>query len=211
VNREAYAGFRDDALLTLGRCMMDRECWSGQDIVIGRILHRSNDNPNRVWTWWDASGDLSASLFFCMKYLPESRVEPWLRSVLAITSPHWRAQLIVWMVGAHGMLNGAVRWPADLPENARPSVDWSWSHCLSVEEPRVFTGSAATPTAAFIPERSRLKALETFRSYFVEDVFRDWLITISTVPYLEAELAEIPDTFASLYVSKRQPEIISSV
>ena len=101
VHREPYRGFRDDAVLTLGRCMMDGQCWNGPDIAVGTVLHPSNNNPNRVWGWWDASGDFAASMFFCLKYLPASLVETWLRSVLEITSPHWRAQVVVWMVGAH--------------------------------------------------------------------------------------------------------------
>jgi hypothetical protein len=123
VYREPHKGFRDDALMTLGRYMMDTECWNGSNIAIGRILRRSDNNPNRVWVWWDASGDFTASMFFCLKYLPESLVAPWLRSVLEITSPHWRAQVIVWMVGAHDILKGAVKWPPEFREDARPSVN----------------------------------------------------------------------------------------
>lgn len=90
VYRGPYKGFHEDALRTLGRSIMDSECWNGSDIAIGKVLRRSNDNPNQVWVWWDASGDFTASMFFCLKYLPEAEVEPWLRSVLDIPSPHWR-------------------------------------------------------------------------------------------------------------------------
>lgn len=74
IYREPYKGFREDVLLTLGRCMMDSMCWNGSDIAIGKVLRQSNNNPNHVWVWWDASGDFTASMFFCMKYLPESSV-----------------------------------------------------------------------------------------------------------------------------------------
>ena len=120
VYREPYKGFHEDALLTLGRSIMDSECWNGSDIAIGKVLRRSNNNPNQVWVWWNASGDLSASLFFCMKYLPDVAVEPWLRSVLDIPSPHWRAQVMVWFVGAHELLNSAVRWPSEFAVQAHP-------------------------------------------------------------------------------------------
>jgi len=210
VYREPYRGFRDDALLTLSRCMMDGQCWIGSDIAIGTILRRSNNNPNRVWMWWDASGDFTASMFFCLKYLPESLVEPWLRSALEITSPHWRAQVMVWMVGASDILNGGVKWPSEFPRNARPSVDWEWSHCLRPEMAAA-DDSGAVPTVAFIPEECRLQALKVFQSYFVEEVYLDWLMSISKVPYLGAELAEIPTTFEKLYVRRRQPGIILCV
>jgi hypothetical protein len=70
IYREPYEGFREDVLLTLGRCMMDSMCWNGTDIAIGKVLRKSNNNPNHVWAWWDASGDFAASMFFCLKYLP---------------------------------------------------------------------------------------------------------------------------------------------
>ena len=210
VYREPYKGFRDDSLLTLGRCMMDGECWDGSNIAIGRILRCSDNNPNRMWVWWDASGDFTASMFFCLKYLPESLVAPWLRSVLEITSPHWRAQVIVWMVGAHDILKGAVKWPSEFREDARPSVAWEWSHCLRPELSAADSSGAAL-TVAFIPEASRSQALQTFQSYFVEEVYLDWLTSISTVPYLEAELAEIPATFEKLYVRRTQPGLVLCV
>jgi hypothetical protein len=31
---------------------------------------------------------------------------------------------MVWMVGAHDILNGAAKWPSKFPQNTRPSVYW---------------------------------------------------------------------------------------
>lgn len=199
IYREPYKGFQEDALRTLGRCMMDGLCWNGSDIAIGKVLRRSNDNPNRVWMWWDASGDFSASMFFCLKYLPASSIEPWLHSVLDIPSPHWRAQLIVWLVGAHGMLNNDMQWPSEWSLEARPYIGWEWSHCLKPEMTAT-DDSGASPLPAFLPEAARTAALKVARSYFSEPRFREWLGAIAKVPYLEEELAEIPSTFETLYV-----------
>lgn len=201
VYTEPYEGFRDDVLLTIGRSMMDSVCWNGPNIAIGKVLHRSDNNPNRVWMWWNASGDFSASMFFCLKYLPESSIAPWLRSVFAIPSPHWRAQVIVWLVGAHGILNSVIQWPSEFSERARPSIEWDGSHCLKAEMAAA-DKSVAPPVSAFIPEASRTSAMNEARSYFTEDRFLEWLDGISTVPYLEAELAEIPSTFEALYVRR---------
>lgn len=199
IYRERYKGFREDVLHTLGRCMMDSSCWNGSDIAVGKVLRQSDNNPNRVWGWWNASGDFSASMFFCLKYLPESSVESWLRSVFDIPSPHWRAQIIIWLVGAHGILTNAIRWPSEFSLEARPHIDWEWSHCLKAEMAAA-DDSGAPPTPTFIPEASRAAALSLAQSYFSENVFLEWLDCISTVPYLEKELAEIPSTFETLYV-----------
>mgnify|MGYP003351056274 CR=1 FL=1 len=185
----------------LFRSIMEPECWSGGNVVVGRLLHRSNNNLNRVWCWWDASGDFSASVIFCLKYLPLDLVPPWFASVLAIESPHWRAQVLVWLVGAHDLLLGRVHWPSELKIGDRPSVDWDWSHCLA---PRLATGdvSGASPVLSLLSEAARIEVLALAHSYFTEDVFLAWLESISRIPYLETELAEIPSTFEGLYVRR---------
>jgi hypothetical protein len=193
-----YREFPDDALLTLGRCIMDEQCWNGTEVAIGNILHRSNHNPGHVWRWWDASGDFSASMFFSLKYLPEPLIREWMASVLAIRSPYWRAQLIVWLVGAHDLLAGRIGWPSQLPESAYPSVAWDWSHCI---KPELSTGRARGPAvASWLSERARAQVLQIVHAHFDEDVYLEWLASISTVPAIESEIAEIPSTFEALYV-----------
>lgn len=201
IHRSPYPQFRSDVLNTLGRCLMVAECWDGDDIVIGSMLHRSNDNPNRVWCWWDASGDFSASMYLCLKYLPPSQVERWFASVLAIPSPHWRAQLIVWLVGSHELLTGELRWPSEWDENAYPSVSWTWSHCL---RPDLATSddSGAPAVECFLPETSREIVLAAVQRHFTDEVYLSWLESIARVPSVEAELAEIPSTFERMYLRR---------
>lgn len=197
VHRTSCAGLRDDALLTLGRCMMDAQCWNDADIVPGQLLHQSGGS------WGDASGDLSASMFFCLKYLPSPQIDPWLRSVLAIGSPHWRAQLVVWMVGAHGMLDGTIRWPSQLAEGKYPSVAWEWSHCLKPELAAAARDGDESVTEAFLPAGSREQARQCLGSYFSKDVYADWLDSIRAVPSLEGALADVLMAFQVLYVHRR--------
>jgi hypothetical protein len=194
VHRAPYAGFRDDVLMTLGRCMMDAQCWKGSDIVVGRVLHRPHG------TWGDTSGDLSASMCLCLKYLPSSQVEPWLRSVLAIPSPHWRAQLMVWMVGAHDMLNGTATWPSQWPEGAYPAVDWEWSHCLKPALATLAGDGNDSVGNPFLPEDSRAQALLCLEAYFSPAGYAEWLDSIRTVPSLENALGDTPLTFQARYV-----------
>lgn len=197
-----YTEFLDDALVTLGRCLMEPECWAGKEIVIGSFLHRSNNNPNHVWCWWDASGDFSASMFFCLKYLPGSLVGRWFQSVLDIPSPHWRAQVLVWLVGSHDMLAGRVRWPSEFVIESRPSVGWEYSHCL---RPELATSdeSGVPPVNSLLSESARLQVLNTVSAYFTAEMFLEWLTSITRVPYLETELAEIPSTFEHMYVCRQ--------
>jgi hypothetical protein len=196
---EPYEGFKADALHTLGRCIMDESCWSGSEIQLGTMLHRSNNNPNRVWCWWDASGDFTSSMFFCLKYLPENLIGAWFDSVLAIPSPHWRAQVLVWMLGASDILTGEKRWPSEFVIGQTPSVGWAWSHCLSAElldEGR----SRQDPHARFISETASAQVLERVRLYFTPDRYLDWLTSFDQAPYVRDELANLPRDFEALYV-----------
>jgi hypothetical protein len=201
VHSAPYKTFREDTLRTLGRCMMEPQCWDGRKIVIGEMLRRDNRNPAGVWLWWDASGDFSASMFFCLKYLPKELVLGWMRSVLEIPDPHWRAQVMVWAVGAHDMLAGKLKWPAEFKERARPAVSWDRSYCLG-SELAARDESGAKPMPALLPDAAREDALHILHAYFNEDAFLGWIESISQVDYLHAELAEIPATFELLFVRK---------
>jgi hypothetical protein len=107
---------------------------------------------------------------------------------------------MVWFVGAYDMLTGAERWPSEFSMEAHPYIGWEWSHCLRWELTTT-DDSGAPLAAAFIAEGVRATALRALKSYFTEDRFLVWLDCISTIPYLAAELAEIPSTFEALYVN----------
>lgn len=198
-----YPEFQSDVLNTLGRVIMDPRCWEGDEIIVGTILHRSDNNPARVWCWWDASGDLSASLYLCLKYLPSTLVRGWFTSVLMIPSPHWRAQVLAWLVGSHEMLVGQQHWPSEWPIEAHPSVRWESSHCLTPDLASS-DGSIVSVSKSFLPRPAREVVLDVVRQYFTDDVFLAWLESISCVPYLERELAEIPFTFEDMYIHQRE-------
>jgi len=203
VHAVPYRHFREDVLLTLGRCLMETQCWNGEELAVGEMLHRNNFHPNGVSCWGDASGDFSASVFFCLKYLPQDLVSGWFQSVLEIRDPHWRVQLMVWAIGAHAMLTGEVKWPEQFNVWARPSVTWHESHCLR-SEMVTEVSRGATPMPPFLPDASREQALHRLRTHFTEDVFLEWLDSISRVDYLYSELNELPEKFERLFVGKRK-------
>lgn len=199
IHEAPYIEFESDILNTLGRCIMEPSCWQGEDIAVGRILHHPDEH--KIWGWWDASGDFSASLYLCMKILPEPLVRHWFSSILAIRSSHWRAQVLVWMVGSNELLAGKLLWPSELAIDAYPSVTWQWAHYLGPELASA-DESGASRAEAFLPRTCRELILTLAYQYFSEDVYLEWLESFSTVPYLEAELAAIPCTFESMYVGR---------
>jgi hypothetical protein len=202
VKEEPYKGFYEDAMNTLGKCIMDKQYWNNQDIVIGSILWPSNNNPKKIWLWDDASGDFSASMFFCLKYLPSKMIPLWFKSALKIESPHWRAQLIVWLTGAYKILNGEIQHPSELDERPHsPVIGWTGSHLLAGE----FTGDwckGRPPASPFLPEQNRVSMLKTIEEEISEALYFQWLISIEKFDYLESELGEITTQFSKLYVYK---------
>ncbi|MEO7497005.1 MAG: hypothetical protein ABIT83_14560 [Massilia sp.] len=196
---EPYPGFRDDALLTLGRCMMDGVCWVGEGINLGVALHDGAARELPPSRWDRASGDLSAPLFFCLKYLPAASIPAWLRSVLDIPSAYWQAQLLVWLAGAHGILDGQLAWPTEWDLADRPDISWAWSHVLRGQL-CLPTGELALRTP-MLPEENRIETLRVLAQELTEERYLAWLDNIDHQPFLLQELEEIPSRFEQLYLS----------
>jgi hypothetical protein len=196
---EPYAGFRSDALDTLGRCIMDAESWQDGQVRRGHLLHRYDTFPSGYGPWSDASEEFSASAFFCAKYLQTREIEPWLISMLSIDSAHWNAQVLVWLLGAHDMLVGKIRQPSELGFERRPSVTWAWSHSLdggrANEDP-----ANPSPKADFLPAANCTEILRVLKSALSQELFFKWLDQFKAHDYLEEQLAELPSRFAELYL-----------
>ncbi|MGU3495159.1 hypothetical protein ACLBXM_14045 [Xanthobacteraceae bacterium A53D] len=198
-----YAGFRADVLATLGRALMAPGCWPD-----GRLDPRAlaKGPPGGRWpAWSQAGGLLSASLLLSVKYLDAAEVGPWMVSVLAIEDRLWRAQMMVWLTGAHGLLTGAVVQPADLPESHHPDISWHWSHVLAGRNwPLIQAGQSPDggepPPFVFLPEANRAAVLAAVRDGMTTDTYMAWLEAFAADPALEAELGDLPFTFHGLYL-----------
>jgi hypothetical protein len=176
--------YRYCVLKTLGSAIMDADRWLDGRIVLGRVLHRSNNNPAQIWGWSEASGDLAASMILCLRLLAPDQIEAWVRSLFSIDCPYWRAQLLTWIVGAQPLLSGQIGMPAAFSE-ASPLIGWSWSHCL--------TGMhGATTVASDLISSSNLDRLRAClaREMAAAD-FGVWTREILAIPALGAEAGPI--------------------
>ena len=196
IRAERCPGFRDLALATLGQAMMDEVCWPDGELDVGIGLSRGWFAGIASWQWWMVSGKLSASLFFCLKYLDATEVGPWLGSVLAIRSPYFVGQMIAWLVGAHPLLTGAQSQPADLPAHY-PDIGWFCSYALTGNYTGDHSGNARLDT--FIPDANRAIAVATITAHMSGPDAPDWLTEISADPVLEAELGDLPFDLSRLY------------
>jgi hypothetical protein len=186
-DNEPYDGFVRDCLDTLGCSIMTSDGWSLHgEINRGAILRR-RWALGAGWDWGRPAGDLSASMFLCLKYLPPEEIGPWLRSAFKIRDPYGRGQLLAWFVGVHDMLDGTIEQPADLPVNGRPPICWTGSNLVSGETP-------------FVPQANRTAALDAVAAFFEDGSFVDWVKSVLSDDALAADLGRTPRRFQELFL-----------
>jgi len=194
---EPYAGFRRDVLLTLGRVVMSPECWPSGQVDVDRCLGKSYLPGVQRWLWDQPAETLSCSMFLHVKYLEPETLPGWLASAFAIESPHWRAQLLAWCVGAHPFLLGVLNQPGEEPDDAWPGTGWWSSHWLKGN----YTGdhSGNEGDAVFLPPQQRDVAFNALRDIASGLPLDAWTRGFAVDPVLASEIGDVPALFASLY------------
>jgi hypothetical protein len=189
--------FGPDVLATLGQVLMAPALWEGEEMALDQAPAQcfvSSDQRGSI----RASGGFSASMFFCWKYLEPEQIDAWLASVFAIRSAYWRAQLLVWLLGARPMIDGDVEQPAGL-EQSWPRVDWSWSFCLTGRY------ALAGPPVPFIPPDNRTAFRESLRRHLSLSRLLEWMDTFAAFDSLREGLGYFPEQFAGTYLENRLP------
>lgn len=181
-----YGSFRADALNTLGCYIMSPRFWPAGELDAVNCLSKWT-GPSGLAGWGRAGNLLSASIFFCAKYLAANDVEGWFRSVLAIPNRFWQVQIMTWLIGAHPILTGEIEQPAEFPEIGTFDVAWDWSHVIR--------------GCPFLPPENREVIVQLARGMeakaFLDDLWAD-----PTMSAVVAELAGMPERFFQLYGSR---------
>lgn len=133
--------WRRIALETLGKVIITPEFWDehGECICPQRQHWLAWDKATGEFTQIGAvycSGSISASLFFCLTYLPAEQLNAWTRSLFSIRSVFFRAHVLVWLAGAFELL---LHKPFNfgLVESSKFDVTWENSHLLGVMTPSI--------------------------------------------------------------------------
>jgi hypothetical protein len=205
---EVYEGFREDALATLGACLMKPEFWDGCE---GGAVEEEAACPTADFLAWQneegevgladwhagcAPGPMSASLFFCLKYLNEDEVGPWFESVVAIEDPYFRAALAVWLLGALDLLESEEARPRAM-EKSNPQVRWHNSFRLeSAYETRAlpnYVRESLYDLRDFLPSATRAALVRAVRRLVTPEVLIAWADDFSEDPLLYENLYHVPD------------------
>ncbi|MEO7691047.1 MAG: hypothetical protein ABIS51_17330 [Sphingomonas sp.] len=194
-----YREFQTDALVTLGRYIMSPHFWPDGELDVANCLSK------RTWSsgivgWFKAGNLLSASLFFCIKYMPRNDVETWFRSVIAIPNRYWQMQVLTWLVSAHSILTGEIEQPSEFPEGGAFDVRWDWSHVLDGN----YSGNHEPPLhlIPFLPAENRETIVKIARGMEVEEFLEDvW--TDPEMSVVASEAVGMPERFLQLYRTDR--------
>ena len=200
---EVYEGFREDALATLGACLMKPEFWDGcegegETYPAANFLAWENEEGEaKLWHWHAgrAPEPMSASLFFCLKYLTEDEVGPWFESVVAIEDPYFRASLAVWLLGALDLLESEEATPRAM-EKSNPQVKWQNSFMLeSAYEPRRAPDDVREPVndvRDFLPRANRAALVRAVRRVITPEVLIAWAEEFSEDALLYENFYNVP-------------------
>jgi hypothetical protein len=197
-----YPSFRRDALLTLGRAIMSPELWPDGKHAPKGCLHDVWETQTHYPLWRDASGDFSASMFFCLKYLSADQVPRWTRSVFDIPCPRWRGQVLVWLCGAKGLIDGTISQPSNLEEHPVARVEWAWSHIINGQNSAYeeIVEDSASPIE-FLPNANRIHFEETVMNTLDEILLSEWLESLKEFAPLFDQItaAKVPERLHQLY------------
>ena len=187
-----YDFFRDDVMSTLPRTMMHEMFWS--DEAEGSrplFLDVQEDGAGRLKLFWDAgtsNPSVSASLFFCLKYLPAEELPAWIDSVLAIEHPLWQGNLMVWFLGAFDLMKRGTILPDEV-DKAAPKLEWENSHVLGSEH----TTPEFNDNRRFLPEENVRAFFNAMKAYYTDKKLLDLAEQFSQNEFIATSTFGIPE------------------
>jgi len=189
---EQYAGFREDVLASLSVTMMDKMFWSGDpDSQTPGFLDLRKDGRGELKLFWNAGESdpsVSASIFFCLKYLHAEEVPAWVDSLLAIQDPLWQGNLMVWFLGAFDLLSRSTILPHEI-EKSNPRIEWDHSHLLGSAD----NGSGFNDNSRFLPEENVRRFFSSMKAYYTEEKILDLAEVFSRTEHLAISTYNVPE------------------
>ena len=80
----------------------------------------------------ECNGAISAAISFCLLYLPTEQISLWTKSLFAIESVYFRAQLLVWLCASYDCVLDEANFFSVL-DQARFGIGWQSSFLLARE------------------------------------------------------------------------------
>jgi hypothetical protein len=154
---------------------MDSKFW-GDGIVkkpeyLGRFVEISG-TTQLTWNAERADGNVSAGLFFCLKYLESHEIIDWARSVTEIPSLFWQGNLMVWFLGALAQLKRGETFPPSR-EFGGPEISWESADSLgsnaTPDEIENFVHLKFNDSRKFLPSSNCQTFFQVMQDYYTEE------------------------------------------
>ncbi len=208
-DQEPYPDFMTDLLNTLGQVLMDPAFWQQDRVIHGTILHDYCSHRRPELYWQHTSGDFSASMFFCLKYLHPTQIGPWLDSVAAIDCPHWQAQLFIWLTGAYEVIYSDRLRPEPstldfcYPQVPYPSVSWASNRHAINEHVTMLGGNRISHRVYhFLPPSQLQAARRTLTELVTVERYRQWQAAFASQRDLSTGNPNVSNLFLQQYLPR---------
>lgn len=203
---EEYEGFREDVINSLSLCLMNDDLWFSYtdektQLINSRAIFLDTFKDGRGdlklgWNAEKADENLSAMMFFCLKYLHPEEIITWSESLFSISDSYWRGALMVWLLGAFDILQEPIVVPSQV-ENAIPEITWMSSHLLGSSYGSI---DAENPPARefndnkdFLPSENTKVFLQVIRQRMTTEVFLEWAEQFSEDKYVANSTFKVPE------------------
>ena len=207
---EEYEGFRGDVISSLSHCLMSEDLWFESKVentqtinLIPVFLDLYKDGKDELRLGWNAAKsdeNLSAMLFFCLKYLTPEEIRTWTKSIFLITSEHLRGAFMIWLLGAYDILNEPIVLPSKIVK-ANPKIDWDDFHLLGS---RYGSIDAEHPpdkdfndNRHFLPSENVKVFLEEIHRQMTDALIIDWAESFAKDNFILESTYNIPELLLS--------------
>ncbi|MEA2641344.1 MAG: hypothetical protein QOF51_2738, partial [Chloroflexota bacterium] len=213
---EEYPGFRSDAIDSLGRCLMSPAMWgtgrhwdprggTAPNFIARRMNQRRylGQGLRRI----AGLDELSASMFFCIKYLDYEVIPAWVDSVVHMERTEWQYCVALWLLPALAYLE---RGPA-LPERLGwtfPSLAWFGS---SGPAPHLQSRPGGPRATDFLPHENVEMFVQCVRQHVPVRRQVDWIADLAEPLLLEASASPRKDGSARIAVIGPIASLLDSV
>jgi hypothetical protein len=198
---EEYKGFREDVFNTLPMCLMKPEYWfdwvderSKQPVKRAKFLIADVSNPRFAYDWnfRVANEEVSAAMFFCLRYMTPEEMPPWVESLTMIQDPYWRGHLLVWLIGFMELVAKPPITPRQF-EKTVPQLRWHDS----------FLARAWENATEFVSAQNISAFLSEVCAKISPEVLLRWVDDFAAQPMLADHLFDIPDLYFDKFFSQQ--------
>ena len=203
---EEYEGFRDDVINSLSFCLMNESLWfehedeNTQTVNLRpTFLNSYLDGRDKLKLGWNcgaSDGNLSAMMFFCLKYLTPEEIITWVNSLFSIQDIYWKGAFSVWLLGAYDLLQEPVVIPSMI-EKANPDITWDNSYSpgsrygsIDAEHP---AHEDFNDNKGFLPFENTKVFLAEVRRRLSPELIIDWAAQFGQDPLAAESTYNVPE------------------